>query len=341
MDKIYKTYILIFIIVVVFAIVIAVGCIGMNSLGCDFSGYDEDTFLAYCENKNFGDYEHGAFYYALEPKAVENLKNADAVILGNSVAMFAFSTSAVDHFFKERGIQYFILGFGYGEASSFPLSLMQRYGIKPKMLIIANAYEFFANTGMTQPATEVTSNRTIIWLKYRAKKMMQNFHKQLCEEVPLLCSPRHRTIYRSVSTGRWFWEAYNTKKHIPLIPDVSYNNSNASERAGMLGEHFIKALPMPIDRSCIVLAGVPYPQIASEAVASSLAKALDARLLNVSVNGMSTIDGTHFDVETAERWSEEFVGKLDPYLSACISNNKPLSQKTNFMSHTKRVRNSP
>ena len=41
-------------------------------------------YLAYCGGGNYGDYEHGAFWFDLEPAALDFARNADVLLLGNS-----------------------------------------------------------------------------------------------------------------------------------------------------------------------------------------------------------------------------------------------------------------
>jgi hypothetical protein len=38
-------------------------------LACQARGYTSDRYLAYCEAKSYGDYEHGVFWFDLEPRA--------------------------------------------------------------------------------------------------------------------------------------------------------------------------------------------------------------------------------------------------------------------------------
>src|SRR5690349_12039247 len=64
---------------------------GLDVIGC--KQYKQPgAFLAFCESPRYGDYEHGAYYFDLEPEAIEALKKAEVLFLGNSRAQFAFST---------------------------------------------------------------------------------------------------------------------------------------------------------------------------------------------------------------------------------------------------------
>src|SRR5262245_34497393 len=67
---------------------------GAAMMGCRVSS-QPDTFLAYCDSKYFGDYEHGAYYFGTEPRAIAHLQRAEVIAFGSSRAQFAFSAEAV------------------------------------------------------------------------------------------------------------------------------------------------------------------------------------------------------------------------------------------------------
>ena len=68
--------------------------------GCHANHYSDDTYLAYCAAKGYGDYEHGAFYFDMEPAAHEALNRTEVVFLGNSISQFAFSTKSASEIFR-------------------------------------------------------------------------------------------------------------------------------------------------------------------------------------------------------------------------------------------------
>ena len=49
---------------------------------CQADGYTSDRYLAYCNGTQFGDYEHGAFWFDLEPSVKKFLSSADVIFLG-------------------------------------------------------------------------------------------------------------------------------------------------------------------------------------------------------------------------------------------------------------------
>jgi hypothetical protein len=49
-----------------------------------------------------------------------------------------------------------------------------------------------------------------------------------------------------------------------------------------------------------------------------LAAALQTNSIFLSIEGLSTVDGGHLNLQSAERWSREFVEALTPILQTCI-----------------------
>src|ERR1700686_3924654 len=58
---------------------------------CQANGYKSDQYLAYCNASGYGEYEHGAFWFGLEPSSVNFATSAQIVFLGNSRLQYAFS----------------------------------------------------------------------------------------------------------------------------------------------------------------------------------------------------------------------------------------------------------
>ena len=57
---------------------------------CPATGYTADRYIAYCGGANYGDYEHGAFWFDLE-HALDFASKADVLFLGTSRMEKAFS----------------------------------------------------------------------------------------------------------------------------------------------------------------------------------------------------------------------------------------------------------
>ncbi len=114
----------------------SVGQMTLDNLHCRSSSYGDGNFLAYCRSKLYGDYEHGAIYYGLEPVAMASIRKAQVIFLGSSKTQAGFSSRAVRDYFGGRNIRFFIMGFGYGEASPFALAILKKWQVSPKVVIV-------------------------------------------------------------------------------------------------------------------------------------------------------------------------------------------------------------
>src|SRR5690349_10368332 len=63
---------------------------------CQAGGYTARHYLAYCEGSRYGDYDHGAFLFDLEPAALEHAAAAEVLFLGNSRMQVAFSSRGTE-----------------------------------------------------------------------------------------------------------------------------------------------------------------------------------------------------------------------------------------------------
>src|SRR5271156_6368391 len=95
---------------------------------CTADGYTADRYIANCNATGYGDYEHGAFWFGLEPPAQDFARDADVLFLGNSRLQFAFSTSATADWFSAASARYYLLGFSYFENMIFTEPLLRKIG---------------------------------------------------------------------------------------------------------------------------------------------------------------------------------------------------------------------
>ena len=102
----------------------------------------DDYYLAHDHG---GHVDHHVMYFGTDPVALDHLKRADVILLGNSRLMFAARPRVLDAFFEARGLRYYVLGFGFREADRFPLAIIEKFDLKPRMVIV-NADGFFENS---------------------------------------------------------------------------------------------------------------------------------------------------------------------------------------------------
>jgi hypothetical protein len=77
-EKVSANHLTLYISVVLFAALAsyAVWARTRSIFSCPASGYSADRYIAYCGGANYGDYEHGAFWFGLEP-ALDFASKAD------------------------------------------------------------------------------------------------------------------------------------------------------------------------------------------------------------------------------------------------------------------------
>ena len=141
------------------------------------SGYTSDRYLAHCDAANYGDYEHGAYWFGLEPAAEKSAARADVLFLGDSRVQFAFSTPATAQWFSSASIRYHLLGFVAFENSIFARALLQRLKPTAKVYIIPVA-DFFQQS--EAPEAKVIMQDDAARSRYAVKRRWQFVHESFC-----------------------------------------------------------------------------------------------------------------------------------------------------------------
>jgi hypothetical protein len=72
-----------------------------------------------------------------------------------------------------------------------------------------------------------------------------------------------------------------------------------------------------VERRCVVLTLVPYGDT-RRAEAEAIANALGIALVEPRLTGLRTVDGSHLDEPSAERWSTAFFEVAGPRIRACV-----------------------
>ena len=285
------------------------------SFGCYSSAATVDEFLAYCASPQFGDYEHGAYFYDFEPTAVASLLRADVVFFGSSRLQFAFSTPAFARYFAQRSIRPYLLGFGYYEPGAFPLALIRKYHIAPKAIVI-NADPFFKNTS-TGLVRVLSRWRAIPELfEYWQKKYFEAVLPWICTAHPALCRPAIRSLYRTRRDGAWTAHNDLVSQGYPLEAASMIYTREMTATDQDFAEQFIRESGAP--RSCIVLTSVPNSAINSEAYVAEMGRSLGVHVSLPRLDGLTTFDGSHLTSTSADRWSEAFLASIDSLLTACV-----------------------
>ncbi|MBR1194074.1 hypothetical protein JQ609_32505 [Bradyrhizobium sp. AUGA SZCCT0169] len=282
------------------------------------------TFMAYCGSTQYGDYEHGGFYFGLESEAIANLKRAKVLFLGSSLTQVAFSTDEVNSYFRARHVPYYVMGFGYDERFDFALALIEKYQLKPDAIVI-NADPFFrGNT--TRFAGELLTKTTDIptaigqilaLTNSLEKKLFSLIRWQICR-FRSLCNLKHLAIYRDNTNGAWIWrDLYTSDEYGHLAVDLARRQVEELPKP----EDLVKARRLiEVTRvlpGCVILTAIPNSIIDAEAFVTDLASALDAKVMLPQIDDLYTWDHSHFTWSSAQRWSARFLGEAESTLQRC------------------------
>ena len=277
---------------------------------CQANGYGSDRYLAYCQATHYGDYEHGAFWFGLEPSSEDFLASAEVLFLGDSRLQFAFSTAATSEWFFTAATRYFLMGFAYEEDSYFAEALLRKFKPRAKVYVI-NVDPFFGKY-ITVPARTVMQDKSAR-NQYETKRLWQFVHRPICWALPALCG-NHYGVFRSRETGTYWASGFAAFTSSPVSNDQVPNQDVVANYTATARE-FLSHLP--VDARCVILTTVPTVEM-RRGTAGAIAAALGMELIAPELDGLETFDGSHLDRPSAERWSKAFFQAAAPKIRECL-----------------------
>ena len=278
---------------------------------CQASGYSADRYISYCAAANYGDYEHGAFWFGLEP-ALDFASKADVLFLGNSRMQKAFSTTASADWFSAASARYYLMGFSYGEHVPFAERLLGKMHPRASVYVI-DIDDFFDPT-LTPPAKTVLFDPKAR-SRYEGKQFWQGVQRRVCETVPKLCGSKGVT-FRSRETG-----AYDMEGAPRIILPVSFDDVVSRDVVDRDAATAIDFLKRFAQGKCVILTLVPHDGT-KVGDANAIAAALGMKLVTPDVpEGLQMSDGHHLDDPSAERFSQAFFQAAGPEIRSCIENH--------------------
>ena len=277
---------------------------------CPADGYTADRYIAYCDAGNYADYEHGAFWFDLEPSARDFARNADILFLGNSRLQVAFSTSSTADWFSHASARYYLLGFSYYENALFAEELLGK--IRPRATVfIVNVDDFFDKLE-TEPVRSIWHDPQA-QDRYQSKRFWQQIHKSICKTFVVLCGD-HIATYRSRETG-----AYDMRTPRDISP-VSYDEGIDQSVVDADTAAAIDFLKRFAQGKCVILTMVPSVET-KIAKANAIANGAGLKLVTPGIlEGLQTKDGYHLNQPSAERWSKAFLEAAGPEIRSCLEN---------------------
>ena len=299
-------------ILFVLAMVLGAGAYSLRTygiFGCQASNYSSDRYLSYCNATSYGDYDHGAIWFGLEPAADTAAANARVLFIGNSRVQYAFSSKATDDWFSSLSESYYLLGFSHEENYTFEAPLLRKLHPRAKVYVI-NIDSFFEQSE-TAPGKTVMRDEAAR-ARYEEKRGWQKIHKAVCTTFKAVCG-HDETIFRSRSTGAWLM----IDNRFPSEP-ASYDedvDQHLLASYTALGKEFLPGLSA--DRACTILTIVPTVETGI-GTAKALASTLGSNLVAPRLEGLVTFDQVHLNPESAQRWSAAFLDEAGPQIRKCL-----------------------
>jgi hypothetical protein len=278
--------------------------------GCQGRYYSAAQYLSYCQTTGYGDFDHGAFWFNLEPEATRSAAAADLLFVGNSRMVYAFSSTTAREWFAGNAPSYFLLGFAYYPRVLFMRSLMRKIAPRARVYVV-NLDSFFEESASV-PARYVMDDPGAA-SHYRYKQYWQYWHRALCGRLRSFCGDSY-AIFKDRRTGAWQASGL-ILAHEATSLDPKFDAA-AVARESMTGRKFLEEFG--VDPQCVIFTLVPTVD-APSATSAAIAAALHVEFIVPELDDLLTFDGSHLDQASAERWSGAFFDAAGPKICKCLS----------------------
>ena len=279
---------------------------------------DGAGYLGYCQGTAYGDYDHGAVWFGLEPGVREAAAAADVLFVGNSRMQFGFSAPALNDWAAANGASFYLLGFSHNETAEFTAPLLK--GLRPHARAYVISVDKFFFERESPPAAEVMHDPETR-ARYAAKRAWQRPHRLICGSLPALCGSSI-SFYRQRDTGQWRLEGSDGIAAAVINSDRPvYTKGDPELLATMTAnaQAFLDDLDaLGVARPCVILTYVPSTDN-NRLLANALASALGMALIAPQGEGLVTMDGSHLDPPSAQVFTADFLAAAGPRLAQCLN----------------------
>lgn len=266
----------------------------------------------YLAHDRGGHLDHHVLYHGIDRTVLAHLKAADVLFLGNSRLMFALSRETLQAFFGPLRLSYYVLGFGHAEQDDFPARIIQRFDLRPSVVVI-NVDGFFWD-GQSAWSAEVERESAFAAWKLVVESDVAHavrhvVHSVVPQYVDGATGRREFVIYRSRQDGSWFVaNRLDDGTEFAWPPGILHEPSRRSLDAAAA---FKEALTRR--GAEMVLCLVPAPDVPLTR-AQLVASYLDVPLLTPRIAPLRTVDGSHLAPESARRFERALLEALRPLL---------------------------
>jgi hypothetical protein len=274
-----------------------------------------DEYISYCQSDGYGDFDHGAFWFNLEPVATQSAAKAEVLFVGNSRMEYALSSNAADTWLTQNAPSHYLLGFAFFPRVLFHRAVLKKLNPHARVYIV-NIDNFFEEDA-SAPARSVMQDPQAR-SHYRNKQFAQRLQRAVCGRVSALCGNSY-AILKNRHTGAW-----DVAGRFQVHSNATYDNPKVDPevvaRETPIGRQFVASLG--VDRHCVIFTLVPTVDTPS-ATSTAIAQALGVDFIAPQVDDLLTFDGSHLDRASAERWSGAFFEAAGDRIRQCLASHVP------------------
>ncbi len=258
--------------------------------------------------------DHQILYHDFD-HAIDAVRQADVLLLGNSRMNLAFPGDVLQDTAREHGVGIYNLGMGHDERVAFPLALIEKFDLRPK-LVVVNADRHFFDSDSSSVAQRLMASNDFgndAWQDWKEKSEASfgwDFRLAFHRYIPRFNIAKRRAeaadVYRSLETGSWWWAPHHrpSPEHSIDIEEITETLSDNERRNAL---EFKRA--MDSRGVAIVLTQIPQREMCYVKL-RELVELLDAPVVLPQLDGLKTADQSHLDAASAARFSSTFLSEF-------------------------------
>jgi len=274
----------------------------------------------YLANDVGGPVDHHVLFFGTDADVLARLRAAEVLFVGNSRLMFALRPDVLRPFFEAEGLTYYVMGFGFREADRFPLAIIRKFDLRPR-LVVANVDGFFGQ-GLSPWAEVVNRDTPFAARKLQAESEAAHEARRVVHRIvpnwlqlfglPGFGARRPFIAYRSRLDGTWEVSPWPEATEAFLSPSLEGSELGRGEIAAA------RAFKAELDQrgTRLVLTRVPSPEPMPGAGPARFAELLGVPLVVDDVPALTSHDHSHLSRGSALDWTRAVVTALAPFLPA-------------------------
>ena len=246
-------------------------------------------------------------YYHNLGNVVEEAKSADVLFLGNSRILCAMDPGVLESFSTESGVRFYNLGFGYDEGSVFAMRMIDKYRLRPKIVVVNCDKSFWENSSTAGKAA-LAGRAWKAWVDVKEFQLAWHLRRFVHRWIPKLVDPEKIAIWREHENGAWNLSVRDDRQATVSYVATESDDSLPSKYVKAVGR-FRKAMELRGIQTVLTL--VPSP-MANATFAKQIARTSGMDLILVSSEeAFTSFDGDHLNDESSRKFTQLFLSQFE------------------------------